>query len=151
MFGSVDELGRAPDVFQVGTVADSLVEAEEVRVLIACLFVNQLFVGDDHNHSDGEISECDALANEVGSGGQMVVDDFEGTREQVAVGLVGLLVVGISTTEHAYAEAYDRTDLAFQVRDPLLDQCNFLRSVSEQTSVGRKSSNCNEKVRTKEQ
>lgn len=112
--GGVEELELGGDGRVDGLVVDSLVPPGDVGVLLAPLLVEEELeaTGDDANGE--QISQGDALTDQVGVVLEVLLDGGNGLSGSLARVVDGLLVVGVTADQGAVPLAQVGEDLSLQ-------------------------------------
>lgn len=108
------ELGRNSRVN--GLVVDGLIPTRDVGVLLTPLLVEEKLEATGDDGGGKQISESDALADEVGVVLEVLLDGGNGLRGQLGSVVNVLLVVGVTADQGTVPLAENRQDLGLEFR-----------------------------------
>jgi len=110
------------DSVEDGLGRDGLEPAGYVGVLLSPLLAEEELEATGNDSGSEEVSEGDALANEVGVVEEVLLDNGDSPKSLLGRLLNGLLVVGVLANEGSEPATDRRKDLGVEEREPLQDR-----------------------------
>lgn len=143
----LSELRLGEDSLERVLVDDGVVPAGESDVLLAVLLVKDGSESTGHESSSEEISEGDALANQVGVLGEVVLENSKGVVGSLDSLIDNLLVVALEAQEGAVPASKAGENLAVGERHPADDGSVVLLGLAKEGGLLVLGGHCKTKTR----